>query len=115
MKRLLVVDDLPEVCDLLGEILAWEGYSVTSATSAGAARALIAEGAFDLVVLDVVMPGEGGRSLAEHAAAMGANVVLMSGSTQVLEAVESFPWPVIAKPFRIGQLVATVRGVVPPD
>jgi two-component system, OmpR family, response regulator len=114
MKRLLVVDDLPEICELLSEILGWEGYSVTSATSAGAARKLIAESGFDLVLLDVVMPGEGGRSLAEHAASTGTKVILVSGSTQVLEAMDSFPWPVVAKPFRIDRLIATVRSVLAP-
>ena len=109
MKRLLIVDDLPEIRDLLSEILSWEGYSVVTAGDGASARKLIAQGGFSLVLVDVVLPQEDGLSVAEYAASLGTRVVLMSGSSRVLEAPEKFPWPVIAKPFRLGKLIATVR------
>jgi DNA-binding NtrC family response regulator len=109
MKRLLIVDDLPEIRDLLSEILSWEGYSVVTAGDGASARKLIAQGGFSLVLVDVVLPKEGGLSVAEYAASLGTRVVLISGSSRVLEAPEKFRWPVVAKPFRIDRLIATVR------
>jgi two-component system, OmpR family, response regulator len=109
MIRLLVVDDLPEIRDLLYDALSWEGYSVATAENGATARKLIAEGGLGLLLLDVVLPAEGGLSLADYAASLGTRVILMSGSSRVLEAPERFPWPVVAKPFRLGQLIATVR------
>ena len=52
------------------------------------------------------------RELAEYAASLGTRVVLMSGSSRVLEAPEKFPWPVVAKPFRIDRVIATVRSAL---
>jgi two-component system nitrogen regulation response regulator NtrX len=114
MKRLLVVDDLQEIRDLLSEVLSWEGYSVATAADGETARKLIAEGGLSLVLLDVVLPAEGGLPVAEYAASLGTKVILMSGSSRVLEAPERFPWPVVAKPFRLGKLVATVRTALEP-
>jgi two-component system phosphate regulon response regulator PhoB len=61
--KILIVEDDPDISDLLKRVLESDGYEVEMATdSAGALRA-VAEGAPDLVLLDVVLGGEDGRDL----------------------------------------------------
>ncbi len=62
-RHLLVVDDDDRIRDLLKEFLAREGYRVTGAAHAAAARRLVELIEFDLIVLDVMMPGESGFDL----------------------------------------------------
>jgi len=63
--KILVVDDEPAMCDLVGQILSAAGYEVTSFTRVEQVPELIAHGVtFDLAVLDVVMPHMTGDELA---------------------------------------------------
>ncbi len=63
--HLLVVDDDMRIRDLLSRYLADHGYRVTTAGNAAEARARLGAFAFDLLVLDVMMPGENGLDLAK--------------------------------------------------
>jgi two-component system, OmpR family, phosphate regulon response regulator OmpR len=63
--HLLVVDDDSRIRDLLSRFLQREGYRVTTAKDAGDARAKLDGLAFDLLILDVMMPGESGFDLAK--------------------------------------------------
>jgi len=60
MSRLLVVDDEQDICRLFAAELEDEGYQVETAGSAAAAADLLTSREFDLVVLDIQMPGESG-------------------------------------------------------
>ena len=62
-RHLLIVDDDDRIRELLKEYLAREGYRTTGAAHAAAARRLMELIEFDLVVLDVMMPGESGLEL----------------------------------------------------
>ena len=62
--HVLVVDDDRRIRELLKRFLAGHGYRVTTAANAAAARIQCAGFAFDMIVLDVMMPGESGMSLA---------------------------------------------------
>ena len=61
-RHLLIVDDDDRIRELLKEYLAREGYRVTGAAHAAAARRLMELIEFDLVVLDVMMPARAGWS-----------------------------------------------------
>ncbi|MGH1422026.1 MAG: response regulator [Hyphomonas sp.] len=61
--HILVVDDDDRIRDLLKRFLTREGYRVTAASDAAAARRLMATLDFDLAILDIMMPGEDGLSL----------------------------------------------------
>ncbi|MET0203254.1 MAG: response regulator, partial [Casimicrobiaceae bacterium] len=63
---ILVVDDEPDVREVLEECFAARGYSVLGADSAGAAREMAAKHPIDVAVVDINMPGEDGLSLARH-------------------------------------------------
>ena len=60
---MLVVDDDRRLRDLLSAYLGKHGHRVTVAASAGDARGVLASLAFDIIVLDVMMPGENGFDL----------------------------------------------------
>ena len=64
--HLLVVDDDRRIRDLLSRFLPSEGYRVTTADSAAEARAKLASLSFDLLILDVMMPGETGFEFAQR-------------------------------------------------
>src|SRR4051812_25546471 len=63
---ILVVDDEPDVREVLEEYLASHGYAVLSAPNAMAAKEIVAREAVDLALLDINMPGEDGLMLARH-------------------------------------------------
>ena len=75
--HLLVVDDDARLRALLQRFLAEQGFRVSTAADAAAARAALAAVAFDLVVLDVMMPGESGLELAEALRRRGREVPIL--------------------------------------
>lgn len=75
--HLLVVDDDRRIRDLLSRFLASEGYRVTTATTAADARAKLGGLNFDLLVLDVMMPGESGLDLAKSIRETSSVPILM--------------------------------------
>src|SRR5688572_3150825 len=74
--HLLVVDDDRRIRDLLSRFLAGEGYRVTTADNAAEARAQLSGLHFDLLILDVMMPGETGFELA-RAIRVGSTVPIL--------------------------------------
>src|SRR6478735_4809933 len=75
--HLLVVDDDARLRALLQRYLAEQGFRVTSAADAAAARGALSAMAFDLVVLDVMMPGETGLELVESMRRDGNDVPVL--------------------------------------
>jgi len=63
-RHLLVIDDDDRIRDLIKEYLARAGFRVSAAADAAAARKLVEQLSFDLLVLDVMMPGEDGFAFA---------------------------------------------------
>jgi len=111
----LVVDDEPDIRDLVREILEDEGYEVATAESAEAARDQLRERRPELVLLDIWMPGEDGISVLKAWAAAGElnfPVVMISGHGTVETAVEATRHGAIdfvEKPLSMGKLLATVE------
>jgi two-component system, response regulator, stage 0 sporulation protein F len=62
-KKILLVEDEKPLCLLYEEELRGEGYEITAVTDAEAALAALREGAFDLIVTDIRMPGKNGIEL----------------------------------------------------
>src|SRR3954468_13589844 len=75
--HLLVVDDDRRIRDLLSRYLFAQGYRVTTANSAADARSKLESLSFDLLVLDVMMPGETGFQLAKSLRESSAVPILM--------------------------------------
>src|SRR5262245_38035160 len=85
---LIVEDDSNSLAALL-ELVQHEGFSTRSATSLAEARAALAERAPALVLTDMMLPDGSGLELVELAAAVGAQVVLITGHASVETAVEA--------------------------
>jgi len=114
---LLVVDDEPDVREVLEEYLASHGYAVLAADSARTARDLAAQQPIDLALVDIHMPGEDGLSLARHLRERYpriAIIMLTSAATVVdrIVGLEMGSDDYIPKPFDPRELVARVRSVL---
>lgn len=123
--HLLVVDDDRRIRDLLSRFLAGEGYRVTTAETAADARAKLTGLSFDLLVLDVMMPGETGFDLAKSIRVTSAVPILMltarDGAEARIEGLTLGADDYLSKPFeprelslRIASILKRVRPVVAP-
>ena len=114
---ILVVDDEPDVREVLEEYLSTHGYAVIGAESASVARALTTDHAIDLALVDIHMPGEDGLSLArylrERYSAI-AIVMLTSAATVVdkIVGLEMGADDYVPKPFDPRELLARVKSVL---
>jgi DNA-binding response OmpR family regulator len=61
--HILVVDDEPAIVEILRRYLSAQGYQVSTAENGATMRRIMAEGAVDLVLLDLGLPGEDGLAL----------------------------------------------------
>ena len=113
-SRILIVDDEPDIRELIADILGDEGYEVIGAADAATARELRRSSAPDLILLDVWMPGTDGISLLREwrdAAALDCPVVMISGHGSVETAVEATrlgAYDFIEKPVSMAKLLVTV-------
>jgi DNA-binding NtrC family response regulator len=110
----LVVDDEPDIRQLLQEILSDEGYEVAVAENGAAARAQRSGRRPDLVLLDIWMPDEDGISLLKDWLADGLDcpVIMMSGHATVETAVEATrlgAYDFLEKPLSLAKLLLTVE------
>jgi two-component system NtrC family sensor kinase len=113
-SRILVIDDEEHVARVLGDLLEELGARVEITHSAGAARALLARERFDLITLDVIMPGENGidlwRQLRTEDPSAAERVVFVTGNVDptIQASVDSTGRPVLAKPYTFKALRALV-------
>jgi two-component system, OmpR family, response regulator len=114
--HLLVVDDHRDIRDLLGRFLASHGYRVSTAESAATARRLLRAKAVDLVILDIMMPGEDGLSLCRELRATGSlPVILLTAiveETDRIVGLEMGADDYLTKPFNPRELLARIRAVL---
>ncbi len=111
---ILVVDDEPDIRQLVQEILQDEGYQVVIAEDAAAAREVRKAGRLDLALLDIWMPGTDGITLLREWAEGGLpfQVIMMSGHGSVETAVEATKlgaYDFIEKPISLAKLLLTVQ------
>jgi CheY-like chemotaxis protein len=112
-RTALVADDDPGSRELVKRILESAGFDVSEAASTDEAlqTARWLKGTIDVLIADVVMPGIGGRALAERLKAPAT--VLVSGYPQGDLGGENRTY--LAKPFASRQLLAAVRAAMPAD
>ena len=114
--HLLVVDDDVRLLELLRRYLSDNGFRVTTAQDAGEARAKLAAFAFDLIVLDVMMPGESGLDLTRALRRDGrVPVLLLTAMVEPEDRVNGLEHGAddyLAKPFEPRELVLRIRNVL---
>ena len=114
--RLLLVDDEAGLREPLAEYLSRQGFAVTQAASATEARAQLAGDPPDLVLLDIMMPGEDGLSLCRHLAESRAiPTILLTAKGEAMDRIvglEIGADDYVVKPFEPRELVARIRSVL---
>jgi DNA-binding NtrC family response regulator len=113
-NTILVVDDEPDIRQVLEEILIDENYSVLTAGNANIARQLLREHRVDLVLLDIWMPDTDGITLLKEWSEQGAGpqVVIISGHGNVETAVDAVrfgAYDFLEKPLSTAKLLVTVE------
>ena len=117
-QRILVVDDEPDICTLVKDILEDEGFEVGFAENARDARSQFNMQTPDLVLLDIWMPGEDGISLLkqwQERASVAVPIVIMSGHGTVETAVEATrlgAHSFIEKPLTTAKLLQSVHSAL---
>ena len=114
--HILVVDDHREIRDAVTRYLEKNGMRVTSARDAVEMDAKLANGQFDLIVLDVMMPGEDGLSVCRRLSATGAIPILMltalGEETDRIVGLEIGADDYLAKLFNPRELVARIKAIL---
>ena len=112
----MVVDDEPELADLMRAMLEGVGLEVATAESGGVALELLREARFDAVVCDLRMPDMDGSALwlavCEHDAALGRRMLFVSGDTlsgAAQQWLQAQGLPSLDKPFSADELLAAVK------
>lgn len=113
---LLLVDDEPTLREPLADYLVRQGFSVRQAEDAARARSAILEDKPDLVLLDIMMPGEDGLSLCRHLTeAKDIPVILLTAKSEAMDRIiglEIGADDYVIKPFEPRELVARIRSVL---
>ena len=110
-QRLLVVDDDASVREMLSRVLIGEGYSVSAAADGRAALEAAAATKFDLVLLDLNLPGENGWEIFESLIARDpllAVIIVTARSNQLFTALGAGVGALLEKPLDFTELVKTV-------
>jgi two-component system phosphate regulon response regulator OmpR len=114
--HLLVVDDDRRIRDLLSRFLTGEGYRVTTADNAKDARAKLTGLSFDMLVLDVMMPGETGFELAKAIRGQSTVPILMltarDGAESRIEGLALGADDYLSKPFEPRELSLRIANIL---
>ena len=114
--RLLLVDDEPALREPLAEYLSRQGFAVAQAASAAEARSHLKNELPELVLLDIMMPGEDGLSLCRHLAETHAvPTILLTAKGEAMDRIvglEIGADDYVVKPFEPRELVARIRSVL---
>ena len=114
--RLLVVDDEPQIRRVLRSTLAARGYEVQDASSGEDALTALRNNRFDLVLLDVNMPGMGGlEACREIRAGSSAAIIMLTVSDSEVDkvgALDAGADDYVTKPFGMPELLARIRAAL---
>lgn len=86
-SSILVVDDDASIRDAIADFLGGHGYAVRTARNAAACDHELAQAPVDLIVLDVMMPGEDGLSLCRRLAPAGTAILMLSALDAVTDRI----------------------------
>jgi len=114
--HILIVDDQREICDLVQEYLSNEGYRVSTAHDGAGMRRVMAQDAVDLVILDLMLPGEDGLSLARSLRdESSVGIIILTGRGETVDRIiglEMGADDYLPKPFHLRELLARVKSVL---
>lgn len=117
MANILVVEDDHSVAELIQTVLETEQHNVQLASSAENSKVILESGTFDLAIVDIILPGQGGMDLIldlhakfpELAIILTSGKIDMSKSTFKVLAHQFGVISVLPKPFTVEELITTVK------
>ena len=114
--HLLVVDDDDRIRDLLKRYLSGLGHRVTTASDAEAAKRMLSTLTFDLLILDIMMPGEDGLSLMEWAGLRSKTpVLLLTAKSEIGDRIDGLKRGAddyVVKPFEPEELALRITNIL---
>lgn len=114
-SRILVVEDDPSLREAMVEFLAGHGLTVAGVSDGVWADQRLTAERFDLVVLDLMLPGEDGLSICKRLASKGPPVLMVSavgGTTDRIVGLECGAADYLSKPFEPRELLARIRAIL---
>jgi two-component system response regulator MprA len=113
---LLVVDDQPDVVDVIRQGLASSGHQVDSAGTGEEGLEKACAGSYDVIILDVMLPGMDGFEVARNIRDRGISTPILmltvrDQETDVVQGLSEGADAYLPKPFRIGELEAHLRAL----
>ena len=115
MTKILIVDDEKPICDLIDLNLSASGYQCRTVQDGLEALKLIEEENFDLILLDIMLPGADGYDIMEYIRPMGIPVIFITAKHEVRDRVKGLKLGAddyLVKPFDVVELVARVEAVL---
>jgi two-component system, OmpR family, response regulator len=115
LPRILIVDDDHEICALLTQFLNQQGYHATAVADGQAMRRALAGEPADLVILDLMLPGEDGLSLCRALRATRLPIIMLTAMGSEADRVVGLEMGAddyLAKPFSTRELLARIRAVL---
>ena len=114
--HILIVDDHREIRELVSRALTKEGFRVSAAPDGRAMHKLLADGRIDLILLDLMLPGEDGLSLCRSLrAGSSIPIIMLTAKGDELDRVIGLEMGAddsLAKPFGSRELIARIRAVL---
>jgi two-component system, OmpR family, response regulator len=116
MRTIMVVDDDPHICELVGIFLGNEGYKVIEASDGRSALSLIARNRADLVILDIMMPViDGWETCRRLREAYDIPILMLTAKSETSQKVKGFGLGAddyLVKPFDPQELVVRVKALL---
>lgn len=115
MIKILIVDDEKPICDLIEMNLTAAGYSCVTAQDGLAAIDAVESNEFDLVLLDIMLPGADGYDVIEYIKPCKVPVIFISAKHEVRDRVKGLKLGAddyLVKPFDVTELLARVEAVL---
>ena len=115
MIKILVVDDEKPICDLIDLNLSASGYQCRTVQDGLEALNIIESEPFDLILLDIMLPGADGYDIMEYIRPMGIPVIFITAKHEVRDRVKGLKLGAddyLVKPFDVVELVARVEAVL---
>jgi DNA-binding response OmpR family regulator len=115
--HILVVDDQTETSDVVREYLIAEGYRVSTAEDGAGMRQVLAQMPADLVLLDLMLPGEDGLTLARalRNEQPGIGIIILTGRGDTIDRIVGLEMGAddyLPKPFHLRELLARIKSVL---
>ncbi len=114
--KILLIEDEPRLNEFIKKGLSQNGYVVDSSTDGSSGLEMVAINNYDLVLLDVMLPGQSGFEVLENMKRFNIKIPViiisaLSNSQAVIEGLDKGAADYIKKPFDFGELLARIRAV----